>query len=123
MLVKSLTYVNQILYEFKSLALSANLDKKIGTELSDIMEVIEEIKKMTQLNLVMLDNIKEKGKKINYMAYIKSTENEDCNNAIKNVYNKINIDEISSIRKEFYKKITGYRYEILKSSYNKLNKI
>ena len=199
---------NHVLYEFESLALSANPDKKIDTELSDIMEVIEEIKKLTQINLVIVDDIKENfwnmfiidsligntdrhngnwgllvntrsnqarfspiydcgsclnpmlednqiekinevelknlaincyscikenGKKINYMTYIKSTKNVECNNAINNVYKKINMDEINnfidkissitSIRKEFYKKIIGYRYEILKSVYKKLNNI
>ena len=33
---------NNVLYEFENLALSTNLDRKIETELSDIMEVIEE---------------------------------------------------------------------------------
>ena len=33
-----------VLYEFENLALSTNLDKKIGTELNEIMEVIEESK-------------------------------------------------------------------------------
>lgn len=199
---------NHVLYEFENLALSANPDKKIDTELSDIMEVIEEIKSLTQINLIISDNIKEEfwnmfiidsligntdrhngnwgllvntrnneasfspiydcgsclnpmlednqiektnevelknlalncyscikenGKKINYMTYIKSTKNIDCNNAINNVYKKINIDAINNfideipciaiIRKEFYKKIIGYRYEIIKNVYNKLNKI
>lgn len=199
---------NHVLYEFENLALSANPDKKIDTELSDIMEVIEEIKNLTQINLIVADNIREKfwdmfivdsligntdrhngnwgllvnarsskaefspiydcgsclnpilednqiekinevelknlaincyscikenGKKINYMTYIKSTKNEECNNAINNVFRKINIDEINNfidkipsmtiIRKEFYKKIIYYRYEILKSVYNKLNNI
>lgn len=197
---------NHVLYEFENLALSANPDKKIDTELFDIMEVIEEIKNLTQINLIIADNIKEKfwdmfvvdsligntdrhngnwgllvnarsnkarfspiydcgsclnpmlddnqiekineveiknlaincyscikenGKKINYMTYIKSTKNEECNNAIRNVFKKINIGEINKfidkipsitiIRKEFYKKIIYYRYEILKSVYNKLN--
>ena len=199
---------NHVLYEFENLALSANPDKKIETELSDIMEVIEEIKNLTQINLIIIDNIKEKfwdmfivdaligntdrhngnwgllvnarsnratfspiydcgsclnpiledveikkinetelknlaincyscikenGKKINYMTYIKSTKNEECNNAINRVFKKINIvqidkfiDEIpcmTTVRKEFYKKIIYYRYEILKSVYNKLNNI
>ena len=35
---------NNILYEFESLALSTNPDKKIGTELEDILEVVEESK-------------------------------------------------------------------------------
>ena len=64
------------------------------------------------------------------MTYIKSTKNEECNNAIRNIIKKINIDEINNfidkipsmtiVRKEFYKKIIYYRYEILKSVYNKL---
>ena len=194
---------NHVLYEFENLALSANPDKKIDTELSDIMEVIEEIKNLSQiiiadnikekfwdmfivdsligntdrhngnwgllvnarsskagfspiydcgscLNPMLEDNqierinevelknlaincyscIKENGKKINYMTYIKSTKNEECNNAIRNIIKKINIDEINNfidkipsmtiVRKEFYKKIIYYRYEILKSVYNKL---
>ena len=54
------TDANHILYEFENLALSANPDKKIQTELTDIMEVIEEIKNLTQINLVIIDDIKEK---------------------------------------------------------------
>lgn len=199
---------NHILYEFENLALSANPDKKIDTELSDIMEVIEEIKNLTQINLIIADNIREKfwnmfivdsligntdrhngnwgllvdarsskatfspiydcgsclnpmledneiekinevelknlaincyscikenGKKINYMTYIKDTKNEECNHAISSVFKKINIHEINDfidkipsmtiVRKEFYKKIIYYRYEILKSAYSKLNNI
>lgn len=198
---------NQVLYEFENLVLSANPDKKIETELSDIMEVIEEIKKLTQINLIIIDNIKEKfwdmfiidsligntdrhngnwgllvnarsskakfspiydcgsclnpiledrqieeinqvelknlaincyscikenGKKINYMEYIKSIKNKECNNAIKRVFEKININKInnfideisciSTIRKDFYKKIIYYRYEIIKGIYNNLLK-
>ena len=197
---------NHILYEFEKLALSTNPDKKIDSELSDIMEVIEEIKNLTQINLMIVDDIKENfwdmfiidsligntdrhngnwgllvdtisnqarfspiydcgsclnpmledkqienisetelknlalncyscikedGKKINYMSYIKSGKNKECNEAIKRIFKKININEINTfidvipcmadIRKEFYKKIIGYRYEILKSVYNNLN--
>jgi len=36
------------LYEFENLALSSNPDKKIETELSDIMEVLEESKKLVE---------------------------------------------------------------------------
>lgn len=199
---------NHVLYEFENLVLSANPDKKIETELSDIMEVIEEIKKLTQINLIIIDNIKEKfwdmfiidsligntdrhngnwgllvnarsngakfspiydcgsclnpiledrqieeinqielrnlaincyscikenGKKINYMAYIKSIKNKECNNAINRVFKKININKINSFideiycmsttRKEFYKKMIYYRYEIIKGVYNNLNNI
>lgn len=201
------TCEDYVLYEFENLALSANPDKKIETELSDIMEVIEELKEMKQINISLNDNInnkfwdmfiidsiigntdrhngnwgflvdlkgnkayfapiydcgsclnpmledeelkkineieiknlaincysciKENGKKINYMTYIKSLKNEECNNSIKRIFGKISIekiynfiDEISCItntRKEFYKKIINYRYEIIKDTYNKLNK-
>ena len=197
---------NNVLYEFENLALSANPDKKIDTELSDIIEVIEEIKSLTQTKLTIEDNIKEKfwnmfiidsligntdrhngnwgllinarsnrarfspiydcgsclnpiledsqlekmdetelknltincyscikenGKKINYMSYIKSIKNEECNNAIIRIFNNIDITEINNFidniscmtntRKEFYKNIINYRYHLLESVYNKLN--
>ena len=47
-----------ILYEFESLVLSVNPDKKIGTELEDIVEIINEISKISNINL--FDDIKEK---------------------------------------------------------------
>ncbi len=188
-----------VLYEFESLALSTNLDKKIETELSDIMEVIEEsqtidsketkkkfwdmfvidslignterhngnwgfllnketrkaefspiydcgsclnpmledeeLEKMSETELKNLaincySCIKEKGKKINYMSFIKEMKNQECNNAIKRVFANIHIDEIkmfidnieymSSIRKAFYKKILEIRYENIKEMYEKI---
>ena len=188
-----------ILYEFENLALSTNPDKKIGTELNDIMEVIleskmvdrEEVKqkfwdmfiidgligntdrhngnwgfllnKITGevrfspiydcgscLNPMLLDKeienlsevelknliinvyscLKENGKRINYITYIKQMKNEECNNAIKRVFLNINIDEIkkmindinciSASRKEFYKKIIEQRYKMIKEVYEKL---
>lgn len=191
---------NHILYEFESLALSANLDKKIETELSDIMEVIEETKRMItednikekfwdmfivdsligntdrhngnwgllvnsisnkaefapiydcgsclnpmideneieKLSEVELKNlaincyscIKENGKKINYIAFIKNMKNKDCNQAIKRIFIKINLKEINKFidcidcmtneRKEFYKNILHIRYQILEETYKKL---
>ena len=82
---------------------------------------------------MLFRSIKENGKKINYMTYIKSMNNEECNNAINRVFKKINIAQINkfidaipcipNVRKEFYKKIIYYRYEILQSVYNKLNHI
>ncbi len=62
-----------------------------------------------------------------------SLENEDCNNALKRIFPKINLniineiidktDYISEIRKEFYKKKLKLRYEsILKYSYDLLTK-
>lgn len=202
------TDANHLLYEFENLALSINTDKKIQTELSDIMEVIDEIKNLTQIHLKIIDNIKEKfwdmfiidsligntdrhngnwgllvnarsneakfapiydcgsclnpmlednemnqineselkniaincyscikenGKKINYMSYIKAMKNYECNSAINRVFQLIDlnkiinfIDEIpciSNIRKTFYKNIISYRYENLEHVYKMLNKI
>ncbi len=193
---------NNILYEFESLALSTNPDKKIGTELEDILEVIDESKmidtvdtkekfwdmflidsiigntdrhngnwgfilnnktkeitfapiydcgsclnpmledkEMEKLNEAELKNltincyscIKENGKKINYITYIKSMKNEECNRAICRMFEKIDINEInrfideiqymSDTRKQFYKKIIKLRYDIIKEVYDKINKI
>ena len=185
-----------VLYEFENLALSTNPDKKIETELNDIMEVINENKminnketkekfwemfivdsligntdryndnwgfllnkktgqitfspiydcgsclnpmledkELKSMNEIELKNlaincyscIKENGKKINYMSYIKQMKSEDCNNAVKRIFknnniSKINsfIDEVENIsneRKEFYKRIIKYRYDILQNVY------
>ena len=185
-----------ILYEFENLALSTNPDKKIETELSDIMEVIEEnkmintietkekfwemfvidsligntdrhngnwgfllnkktgkvsfspiydcgsclnpmledeeLKKMHETELKILaincySCIKENGKKINYMSYIKQRKNSECNNAIKRIFSNIDINKIiefidkietmSKVRKEFYKSIINCRYEIIRNVY------
>ncbi len=193
---------NNILYEFESLALSTNPDKKIGTELEDILEVIDESKmidtvdtkekfwdmflidsiigntdrhngnwgfilnnktkeitfapiydcgsclnpmledkEMEKLNEAELKNltincyscIKKNGKKINYITYIKSMKNEECNRAICRMFEKIDINEInrfideiqymSDTRKQFYKKIIKLRYDIIKEVYYKINKI
>ena len=193
---------NHILYEFESLALSANADKKIESELPDIMEVIEETNRMIteddikekfwdmfivdgligntdrhngnwgllvnsktnkaefapiydcgsclnpmiedeelkKINEAELKNlaincyscIKENGKKINYMSYIKQMKNKECNNAIKRVFKNIHIEkikyfiddieEMSNIRKEFYINLVNYRYEVLKETYNNIQK-
>ena len=182
-----------VLYEFENLALSTHSDKKIETELNDIMEVIEEnqmidteetkkkfwdmfivdsligntdrhngnwgfllnkstgkieysriydcgsclnpmledeeLKKINDTELKNLaincySCLKENGKKINYMTYIKQMKNEECNNAIKRLFNNINLTEIkkfidniecmSEVRKEFYKKIIEQRYNVIK---------
>lgn len=192
---------NNILYEFESLALSTNPDKKVGAELEDIIEVIDESKmidivdtkekfwdmflidsiigntdrhngnwgfmlnnktneitfapiydcgsclnpmledkEMEKLNEAELKNlaincyscIKVNGKKINYITYIKSMKNEECNRAICRMFEKIDINEInrfideiqymSDTRKQFYKKIIKLRYDIIKEVYDKLNK-
>lgn len=74
--------------------------------------------------------LKEKGKKINYVTYIKQMKNEECNRAVVRVFESVNIKGIeefinsiecmSQIRKEFYKKIIKIRYEIIKEVYDKI---
>ena len=190
-----------VLYEFENLALSTNPDKKIETELSDIIGVIEE-SKMIDANVtkekfwdmfiidaligntdrhngnwgfllnvktkeiefspiydcgsclnpmledseinsfsdVELKNLaincyscfRENGKKINYMSYIKNRKNNDVNDAIVRIFKNIKLDEInnfideiscmSNVRKDFYKWIISYRYDILKEVYNDIGK-
>lgn len=76
--------------------------------------------------------IKENDKKINYITYIKSRKNEECNKAICRMYHKIDIEGINSfidkilymsdVRKQFYKNMIKIRYDILKEVYHKLNK-
>lgn len=191
---------NKVLYEFENLALSTNPDKKIETELTDILNVLDENKiisipkirekfwdmfvidsligntdrhngnwgflvdiKTNKIEFApiydcgsclnpMIDDdeikklqdndiknlaincyscLKENGKKINYMTYIKECKNEECNKAILRVFKNIKIDEInkfidgiscmSNERKEFYKKIINIRYKIIKEVYNKIN--
>lgn len=192
---------NHILYEFENLVLSTNPDKKIDTELNDIIEVINasghlidvddtkekfwdmfivdaligntdrhngnwgfildketgnfnyspiydcgsslnpmledtDIEVLSEIELKNLaintySCIKEDGKKINYISYIKSMKNQDCNSALIRIFEKIDIDKInefideisciSNIRKDFYKKIIFLRYEIIKEVYNKIS--
>lgn len=188
------------LYEFESIALSANPDKKIGTELEDILEILRNSKlfdynsiqekfwdmfiidsiigntdrhngnwgflvnKKTKkiefspiydcgscLNPMLEDSdiekmnvedfknivlncyscLKENNKKINYMTFIKSRKNNECNEALRRMFNKIDVEKIedfindisciSDVRKDFYKKIISMRYDILKKVYNELN--
>ena len=183
------------LYEFESIALSSNPDKKIGTEVEDIMEVIQTNKmicsdtskmfwkmfiidaligntdrhngnwgflinvktqkiefspiydcgsclnplledtEIENLDKIAIKNLaincysclRENGKRINYINYIKKMKNKECNDAIKEIFldikiNEINkfIDEIegiSNIRKAFYKSIINYRYICIKDVY------
>lgn len=190
-----------VLYEFENIVLSTNPDKKIETELSDIMEVIEENKmidtestkqkfwdmfivdsligntdrhngnwgfllnkntgkvefspiydcgsclnpmiedeEIKNLNETELKNLaincysclKENGKKINYMTFVKQMKNEDCNKAIKRIFPNINIDKIknfidniecmSDLRKNFYKDIIMKRYWVIKKIYDACKK-
>lgn len=102
-----------------------------GSALNPMLED-EEIERIneTELKKLVLNSyscLKENGKKINYMEYIKQMKNEECNNAIKRLFLNINIDRIntfienvegmSEVRKDFYKKIILRRYEIIKEVY------
>lgn len=189
-----------ILYEFENLALSTNPDKKIETDLEDIMYVLKELKgsinfesvknnfwdmfiidsligntdrhngnwgflldKSTKeirfspiydcgscLNPMYEDDVLEKlddnelknlalncysclksdGKRINYISYIKSMKNTDCNEAVLRILKRIDIEKIinfiydiegmSIVRKNFYKEIIIRRFLILRDVYNKL---
>ena len=77
--------------------------------------------------------ITENDKRINYYEFISSLKNKDCNEALKRIVMKINMEEIqqeidnmpiiSKIRRKFYKVILEERYEkILKNAYDKLMK-
>lgn len=100
-------------------------DKKIS-------EIINDEKEMeARVYIFPTSALKVNNKKINYYEYIKSMENEDCNNSLLDIFPKINLNIINNIieetpyitevRKEFYKKIIKLRYEkILKYTYEKL---
>ena len=99
-----------------------------------------EMKECLNNNTKMLDCIKNtssairnNGARIKYYEFITNLENEDCNEALMRMYDKIDlnmifelidsIDIITEIRKEFYKKIIGEKYnKILTVAYKKLNK-
>ena len=79
--------------------------------------------------------LKENGKKINYMQYIqdcKENKNKDCNEAIIRIFPQVNIEEINKFimeipcisytRKNFYKEIINFRYEIMKEVCEKIMK-
>ena len=95
----------------------------------------EEIKTISEVELKNLaincySCLKENGKKINYMSYIKQMKNKECNNAINRLFSNINLEEvnkfinnidcISDLRKEFYKKIIEQRYKIIKKIYENI---
>ena len=95
----------------------------------------EELDKLTDnekknLSINCHSCLKIDGKRINYMSFIKSMENKDCNDALIRMIDKIDINKInefidsidciSMVRKEFYKFIIKERYFILKSTYDKL---
>lgn len=67
--------------------------------------------------------IKMNGRKINYYDFLSQTENEDCNEAIKRIVPRINMEKIeelinaipyiSDLQKEFYIKYLNKRYEVI----------
>ncbi len=95
----------------------------------------EEIEKLTESDIKNLaincySVLKIDDKKINYMSYIESTSDENINKALKRVFPNIDIDKINDFidsidgmskeRREFYKKIINYRYNILKRVFKKI---
>lgn len=65
------------------------------------------------------------------MTYIKSMKNEECNKTLVRMFKKINIDKINTFidsidcmshaRRNFYKRLISFRYEILKEVFNKIS--
>ena len=100
----------------------------------------EEMEECLNNNTKMLDCIKntssairDNGARIKYYEFITNLENQDCNEALMRMYDKIYIDKIfklidsvdiiSKIRKEFYKKVIEEKYnKILTVAYKKLIK-
>ncbi|MBR6528557.1 MAG: HipA domain-containing protein [Firmicutes bacterium] len=102
-----------------------NTDEKIKAVLYNQEEIDNRIYKFPT------SQVKYNGKKSSYYEIISSLEFEECNNALIRIveridFNKINnlidsLDNISDMRKAFYKTILSQRYEkILLESYNKL---
>ena len=96
----------------------------------------EQINKMSDIELKNLaincySCLKENDKKINYITYIKQMKNEECNSAIKRLFNYIDIEKIKKFideidcmtkeRKDFYKKIIEIRYEYIEKVYKSNN--
>lgn len=86
------------------------------------LEKLDEVE-LKNLALDCYSCLKEDGKKINYFTYISSKKNEESNKALKEIVEKINMDKInnmideidciSEVRKDFYKKILNKRFKIL----------
>lgn len=104
-------------------------DESIPDVLNNEAAIRERINTFPQAALEL-----ENGAKANYLEYINSLENQDCTDALLRVYPKIQldrinefisgIDEISDIRKEFYKIMLEKRYKlILTPAYEKAKKM
>ena len=81
---------------------------------------------------IPLSSIQINGKKINYFNFISSIQNEDCNDALRRIFPRIDINEInrivdetpyiSDLQKTFYKHMLTKRKElILDYAFNLLN--
>lgn len=102
-----------------------NTDEKIQAVLNDQEEIEQRI------YMFPTSQVKYQGKKSSYYDIISSLAFEECNNALDRItervnLNKINklidsIENISDLRREFYKTILKERFQIiLLESYNKL---
>lgn len=103
-----------------------------GSCLNPLLEdgQLENIDKVELENLAInyYSCLKENGKMINYMTYIKQMKNDECNKAIVRMFCKIDIEKIENFidsieciaksRKEFYKEVINIRYNIIKDVYN-----
>ncbi len=114
------------IYDCGSCLFSIYTDEKM-------QECLEKSSKMQDCIKNTSSAIRNDGARIKYLEFITSLENEDCNNALMRMYDKINLEEIfkliddidiiSNIRKEFYCKVIEGKYkEILTVAYKRLKK-
>ena len=98
-----------------------------------MQECLEKSSKMKDCIKNTSSAIKDNGARIKYFEFITNLKNEDCNNALIRMYDKINLDKIfklineidiiSNTRKEFYCEVIKGKYkEILTVAYKRLNK-
>lgn len=115
------------IYDCGSCLFSVYTDEKMK-------ECLEKSSKMQDCIKNTSSAIRDNGSKIKYFEFITSLKNEDCNNALVRMYDKIcirkifdlidEIDMISDVRKEFYKKVIEGKYkEILTVAFKRLNKV
>lgn len=102
-----------------------NSDERI----KNVLDSLEEIEK--RVYQFPTSHIKLNGRKSSYFEVINSLEFEECNNAVKRIYPKIDmskidklidsIENITDLRKEFYKRMYFERYSrILRNAYDRL---
>lgn len=102
-----------------------NSDERI----KNVLDSLEEIEK--RVYQFPTSHIMLNGRKSSYFEVINSLEFEECNNALKRIYPKIDIskidklidsiENITDLRKEFYKRMYFERYSrILRNAYDRL---